>query len=80
MLRVLTCTDFEGIGVFLEVGTSFPPFFADHQRHTTVPHSEAECLGAPCLLGNSIATLQKTKKEKEVFKFFFEGFVEDRSL
>ena len=72
MLRVLTCIDFEEIGVFLEAGTSFPPFSAYHQRHMTVPHNEAECLAVRCLLDNSSATLQKTQKEKEAFTVYFE--------
>ena len=72
MLRVLTCIVFEEIGVFREVGTSFPPFFADRQRHMTAPHNEAECLAVRCLLGNSSATLQKTQKEKEAITFYIE--------
>ena len=80
MLQVLTCIAFEEIGVFLEVGTSFPPFSADHQRHMTAPHGVDVYLGAPCLLGNLNVTLQQTEKNKEALKFYFEGFVEDRSL
>ena len=80
MLRVLTCIDFEEIGVFLEAGTSFPPFSAYHQRHMTVPHNEAECLAVRSFWVIQVRPFRRHKKKRRLLHFTLKGFVEDRFL